>query len=272
MRFLAASLAGVLALSLASLAALALDFPALTGRVVDQAGVLSPVVRSDVAAQPKELEEKSSIQLVVATVSSLQGSDIETYANQLFRAWQLGQAQKNNGVLLLVAPSERKVRIEVGYGLEGTLTDALASTIISGAIVPHFKRGDFSGGVEAGVHGIMAVLRTDSAQWQPQTLVATPRSRWFGEYVIMFVVFSVFFGAFALFIKDFIGNILHPRHGHYAKRHGRLVYVSPRHSSGSSSSWGGSDSSGSSSSSSSSSSDFSGGGGSSGGGGASGSW
>src|SRR6185437_8299705 len=177
---LTASLAGVMALSLASLAAFALDLPALTGRVVDQANVLSPVVRSDVAAQSKELEEKSGIQLVVATVPSLQGGDIETYANQLFRARQLGQAQKNNGILLLVAPNERKVRIEVGYGLEGTLTDALASTIISAAIVPHFKRGDFSGGVEAGVHGITAVLRTDSSQWQPQALVATPKPRWFG--------------------------------------------------------------------------------------------
>jgi uncharacterized protein len=272
MRLLTASLAGVMALSLASLAAFALDLPALTGRVVDQANVLSPVVRSDVAAQSKELEEKSGIQLVVATVPSLQGGDIETYANQLFRAWQLGQAQKNNGILLLVAPNERKVRIEVGYGLEGTLTDALASTIISAAIVPHFKRGDFPGGVEAGVHGITAVLRTDSSQWQPQALVATPKPRWFGKYVIMAVVFSVFLGAFALFITGLIGSILHPRRGHYVKSHGRLVYASPRHSSESSSSWGGSDSFGSSSSSSSSSSDFSGGGGSSGGGGASGSW
>jgi Beta-propeller domains of methanol dehydrogenase type len=173
MRLLRASLAGLLALSLASLAALALDFPVLTGRVVDQADVLSPAVRTDVAAQSKELEEKSGIQLVVATVPSLQGSDIETFANQLFRAWELGQAQKNNGVLLLVAPNERKVRIEVGYGLEGTLTDALASAIISGAIVPHFKRGDFSGGVEGGVHGIVAVLRTDRRngrrrRWSPR--------------------------------------------------------------------------------------------------------
>ena len=138
-----ASVAGLLALSLVSLAGFALDFPPLTGRVVDQANVLAPVVRSDVAAQSKELEEKSGIQLVVATVPSLQGSDIETYANQLFRAWQLGQAQQNNGVLLLVAPNERKVRIEVGYGLEGTLTDAMASTIVSGAIVPGLQARRF---------------------------------------------------------------------------------------------------------------------------------
>ena len=135
MRLLRASLAGLLAPSLASLAALALDFPALTGRVVDQADILSPAVRTDVAAQSKELEEKSGIQLVVATVPSLQGGDIETFANQLFRAWELGQAQKNNGILLLVAPNERKVRIEVGYGLEGTLTDAVSKLIITESII-----------------------------------------------------------------------------------------------------------------------------------------
>ena len=125
-------------------------------------------IRSDLADKSKDLEEKSGIQLVVATVTSLQGSDIETYANELFRTWKLGQAQKNNGVLLLVAPNERKVRIEVGYGLEGTLTDAVASVIISSAIVPRFKNGDFPGGIERGVGGILDVLGGDTTDWQPQ--------------------------------------------------------------------------------------------------------
>jgi uncharacterized protein len=147
-------------------AALALDFPQLTGRVVDQAGVMSADSRTAVEAKLKELEDKSSIQLVVATVKSLQGSDIETYANQLFRTWKLGQAQKNNGVLLLVAPNEHKVRIEVGLGLEGTLTDALSSVIISSAIVPRFKAGDYSGGIERGVDGIISVLSGDTSDWQ----------------------------------------------------------------------------------------------------------
>src|SRR6202451_3094511 len=149
-------------------AAFALDFPQLTGRVVDQAGVMSADSRSALETKLKDLEDKSSIQLVVATVKSLQGSDIETYANELFRAWKLGQAQKNNGVLLLVAPNEHKVRIEVGYGLEGTLTDALSSVIISTAIIPQFKSGDFSGGIARGVDGIISVLNGDTADWQPQ--------------------------------------------------------------------------------------------------------
>src|SRR4029077_4241622 len=110
-------------------ATFALDFPQLTGRVVDQAGVMSADSRSAIETKLKDLEDKSAIQLVVATVKSLQGSDIETYANQLFRTWKIGQGQKKNGVLLLWAPAGLKARIEVGYGLEGTLTDALSSVI-----------------------------------------------------------------------------------------------------------------------------------------------
>jgi TPM domain len=139
MRILQTGAAGLLVLCLGSALASAFDFPELTGPVVDQADILTAASRGDIAAKSTALQEKSGIQLVVATVRSLEGSDIETYANQLFRTWQLGQSQKNNGVLLLVAPAAHKVRIEVGYGLEGTLTDALSSAIISGAIVPRFK-------------------------------------------------------------------------------------------------------------------------------------
>jgi uncharacterized protein len=106
------------ALILSPTFAFAFDFPALSGRVVDQSGVMTAEAKSDVDAKSKALKDKSGIQLVVATVKSLEGSDIETYANQLFRFWKLGEAQKNNGVLLLVAPIEHKVRIEVGYGRE----------------------------------------------------------------------------------------------------------------------------------------------------------
>src|SRR6202044_94536 len=163
----AAAFALTMLFCLSSLA-LALDFPALSGRVVDQAGVMTAESRSDVEAKPKMLEDKSGIQLVVATVKSLQGSDIGTYANQLFRFWKLGDAKKNNGGLLLVAPNERRVRIEVGYGLEGTLTDALSSVIISSAIIPRFKTGDFSGGIERGVDGVISVLGGDTTDWQPK--------------------------------------------------------------------------------------------------------
>jgi uncharacterized protein len=153
--------------------AFAFNFPALSGRVVDDAGVMTPASRSDVEAKLKSLEDKSGIQLVVATVKSLQGGDIETFANDLFRYWKLGEAKKNNGVLLLVAPAEHKVRIEVGYGLEGTLTDALSSVIIAGAIIPRFKAADYSGGIERGVDGIISVLNGDTTDWHQKANVRT---------------------------------------------------------------------------------------------------
>ncbi len=146
----------------------ATNFPPLTGRVVDEAKILLPVTSADLERKLADLEHKSGIQLVVATVPSLGGEEIEPYANELFRAWKLGEATKNNGVLLLIAPKERRVRIEVGYGLEGTLTDAVSSIIISNAIAPRFKAGDFNGGVTRGVDDIITALTTDSAEWKPK--------------------------------------------------------------------------------------------------------
>jgi uncharacterized protein len=146
--------------------ALAYTFPPLTERVVDSANIIPPAVSDRIAAKLASLEDKSGIQLVVATVKSLEGDEIEPYANALFRAWKLGEKQKNNGVLLLVAPNERKARIEVGYGLEGTLTDALSKIIITNAIAPRFKAGDFGGGIERGVDDIITVLTTDSSEWE----------------------------------------------------------------------------------------------------------
>ncbi len=243
----------------------ALDFPALTGRVVDQAGIMSAESRSDVEAKSKELESKSGIQLVVATVKSLQGSDIETYANQLFRFWKLGEAKKNNGVLFLVAPAQHKMRIEVGYGLEGTLTDALSSVIISSTIAPAFKSGDFSGGIGRGVDAIIAVLSGDAAEWQRKVPLRHDDNRGNEIFAVCFLLFVI-----AIVVG---GMIVRRKSGHYVTRHGRRVFVAAGGASGWSSSSSGSSSSASSSSGSSSSgSDFSGGGGSSGGGGASGDW
>lgn len=149
-----------------AVAAAALTFPALTGRIVDQAGIISAETRNAIEPRLADLEAKSGIQLVVATVNSLQGQDIEPYANELFRHWKLGEKAKNNGVLLLVAPNERRVRIEAGYGLEGTLTDALSKVIIANAIAPRFKTGDFNGGISRGVDDIITVLTTDASEWE----------------------------------------------------------------------------------------------------------
>ncbi len=150
---------------LASIALAAFNFPQLTGRVTDQANIIFAPAKASIEAKLQNLEDKSSIQLVVATVSSLEGGDIESYANGLFRAWKLGMAKKNNGVLFLIAPNERKMRIEVGYGLEGVLTDAVSSVIIRSAVAPRFKAGDFSGGIERGVDAIIDVLSSDASEW-----------------------------------------------------------------------------------------------------------
>ncbi|MFN4240895.1 MAG: TPM domain-containing protein [Erythrobacter cryptus] len=135
------------------------QFPPLTGRVVDAADLLPPEVEARLAAKLEALEAQSQRQLVVATVPDLNGYDIADYGYQLGRFWGLGDKERNDGALLLVAPNERKVRIEVGYGLEGYLTDALSALIIQNTILPAFRNGDFAGGIEAGTDAIIAQLQ-----------------------------------------------------------------------------------------------------------------
>src|SRR5215218_7421950 len=146
-------------------------FPALTGRVVDAANLLKPEDRASLEQKLKAHEDKTTDQLVVATVPSLQGLTVEDYANRLFRHWQLGQKARNNGVLFLVAPTERKVRLEVGYGLEGALTDALSKVIIATAVAPRFKQSDFAGGINAGVDAVLSILTGDAEEWQRRAKV-----------------------------------------------------------------------------------------------------
>lgn len=245
------------ALAFAALA-LAFAFPPLTGRVVDEAGVIPQAVSGRVTAKLASLESKSGIQLVVATVRTLGDAEIEPYANALFRAWGLGEKTKNNGVLLIVAPNEHKVRIEVGYGLEGTLTDALSKIIITNAMVPRFKTGDFGGGIERGVDDIITVLTTDSADWQQRPDVRIVRNQDSTvDQLTPFIVFGFFVLIFFLltprrergnFLSFLLGMMMSSGDGRYRGRY------DDRFGSG----WGGDG--------------FSGGGGSSGGGGASGSW
>jgi uncharacterized protein len=147
----------VLAFAAPALAA-APTFPPLTGRVVDNANILSPQVEAELTTKLETLEKTTGRQLVVATVPDLQGYEIEDYGYQLGRAWGIGQKGTNTGVILLVAPTERKVRIEVGYGLEPILTDALSSVIIQTAILPKFKAGDLEGGVTAGTDAVIQQL------------------------------------------------------------------------------------------------------------------
>ena len=156
----------LLALLLCCLVAAAAEpvFPALTGRVVDQASLLSTDQRDYLTSLLKKHEDETSNQMVVVTLKSLQGYSIEEFGYQLGRHWGIGQKQRNNGVLLIVAPNERKVRIEVGYGLEGVLTDYLANDIIQNKILPHFRDKQYPHGIEAGT---MAIIQTLQGSYTP---------------------------------------------------------------------------------------------------------
>ena len=236
-------------------------FPKLTGRIVDEAGLLNASQRNEITSRLAALEAKTTDQVVVVTLRSLSGQSIEDYGVQLGRHWQIGQKGKNNGVILLVAPNERKVRIEVGYGLEGTLPDAVASLIIQGSILPRFKANDMPGGIRRGVEDIIQVLTGDAEEWKRRAVSRSPSREPSWGLVIMLTLFG---GIFALIFLQMMRDLgvalgLIPK-----KRKGiwrTLDYVTS--SSGSSSSSGYS---------SSSSNGFSGGGGSFGGGGSSGSW
>jgi uncharacterized protein len=187
---------------LLALPALALDFPALSGRVVDDAGILDEGTRAALTQKLAEFEAKTTDQFVVVTLKSLQGTSIEDFGVELGRHWQIGQKDKNNGVLLIVAPNERGVRIEVGYGLEGALTDAVSRLIIENGITPRFRAGDFAGGITRGVDDIISVLSGDAEEWQeraarrPDTVSPTDSTRndsiWPVIWVVLVVMVVVF--------------------------------------------------------------------------------
>jgi len=138
--------------------ALAADVPYLTGRVTDNAEILSPAARERIAAALKAHEDATGNQVAVLTLPTLDGESVEGYATRVFESWKLGQKGKDNGVLVIVVPKDRKMRIEVGYGLEGTLTDVEASRIIRNQMTPQFKNGNYDQGVEDGVRTIVATL------------------------------------------------------------------------------------------------------------------
>lgn len=147
-------------------------FPALSGRVIDEGGLISAAKEADLTTRLEALERDTTDQVVVVTVADLQGYEIEEYGYRLGRAWGIGQSETNNGVLLIVAPKERKVRIEVGYGLEPVLTDALSALIIQNEVLPAFREGYFERGIEQGVAAIEQQLRLDPAEAQARAAAA----------------------------------------------------------------------------------------------------
>ncbi|MFY9821646.1 MAG: YgcG family protein [Thermoanaerobaculia bacterium] len=149
-------------------AAAAKDIPPLTGRIVDQANLLTADQKQRIETKLAAFEKETTDQVAVLTLDSLDGEAIEDYANKVGRAWALGQKGKDNGALLLVAKQDRKMRIEVGYGLEPVLTDLQTSVIQNEVIIPYFKRGDFGGGIEAGVDAILSTLQGKPFQPAPE--------------------------------------------------------------------------------------------------------
>ncbi len=265
--------AGVLlllaSLVLAPLAgALAQSLPALTGRVVDNAGMIDAASEAALVEKLAAFEARSSDQIVVATVPDLGGEAIEPYANRLFRQWRLGQAGENNGILLLVSRDDRRMRIEVGYGLEGTLTDLHSKLILENTLTPAFRAGDFAGGISAAVDDIIMVLEGNGEELEARA-ERNRADESFDDWVetaIILIWLSIFAGAFLFAVlAPIFGRKLGP--GRYKWLGVTIEYGG---SSGGGSSGGGwSSSSGGGSS---GGGGFSGGGGSSGGGGASGSW
>lgn len=237
-------------------------FPALSGRVVDAAQVLTADARAALEAKLAAQEARSTDQFVVATVPSLEGTSVEDYANRLFRFWKLGQADKNNGVLLLVAPNERRVRIETGYGLEGVLPDAVASTIIQTAILPEFRQGNFAGGIEKGADAVIEVLNLDPEEAKARARTAAEPEMSAEDWAhLVFIVLMVAFWAYVFYRQAKSGHLrTRGRRGAGAVTGGAAGWDWSRRSGGGG--WSGGSGGGG----------FSGGGGSSGGGGASGSW
>lgn len=139
-------------------------FPPLTGRVVDNADLLSPAQEVDLSSKLEALDARTGRQFVIATVPSLEGRTIEDYGYRLGRTWAIGDKQRDDGVILLVAPKERKVRIETGYGARVFLTDAVSSIIVRDTILPRFKAGDMPGGIVAGAGQIISMMELPPAE------------------------------------------------------------------------------------------------------------
>lgn len=183
-------------------------FPAFTGLVVDDAHILSPQTQAELTQELTALQQKTSRQLVVVTLPSLQGYDIADYGYQLGRAWGVGQKQTNNGALFIIAPNDRKVRVEVGYGLEGVLTDAISNVILQREVLPRFRQGDMQGGVAAGTRALIEQLSLDTStaeqraaeaqQQQAQQQTYARRVRGHGNpiagIVVLFVIIWVIMG------------------------------------------------------------------------------
>ncbi|HEX9615541.1 MAG TPA: TPM domain-containing protein, partial [Bacteroidota bacterium] len=172
------------------------DVPYLSARVNDYAGMLSTQTVYDLEDLLRNHEERTSNQVAVLTVATLEGYVIEEFSIKVADAWKLGQKDKDNGVLFLISRDDRKLRIEVGDGLEGDLTDARCSQIIRHEIVPRFKNGDFDGGIRAGVEAILATIEGSYVVVESDDYASDGGFESFGEKVVALSIFTVVVGMF----------------------------------------------------------------------------
>jgi len=237
-------------------------FPKLTGRVVDDAKIIPDDVKAQLTQKLDALEKNSGRQLVVVTLPSLQGYEISDYGYQLGRAWGIGEKDKNSGALLIVAPNERKVRIEVGYGLEPIVTDGLSFLIVNNDILPRFKENDYPGGIEAGVDALVKQLTLPPDQARKVAADAdASRKQGGGGFpigTIVFILIIIFFVVMPMINEARGGG---RRRGGFG---GPIIWMPGSFGGDDDDHWGGGGFGGGGG--------FSGGGGSFGGGGASGSW
>lgn len=240
-------------------------FPALTGRVVDGANLLDPSAEAALDAKLQGYEAQTGRQMVVATLPDLQGYPIEDYGYRLGRHWAIGDEQRDDGTLLIVAPAERKVRIESGYGVEAIMTDAFASTIINTQMLPRFKAGDYPGGIAAGADAMIAQLQLTPEEAAKRAKAAAAQSRSADSNgAAVFWIFVILF-----FLVPMILPLIFGRKRGRRMSSGPIIIWGPGDwgSGGGGSGWGGGGSSWGGGG-----GGFSGGGGGFGGGGASGDW
>jgi uncharacterized protein len=172
---------------------LARDVPFLSGRIVDEAGMLSPEARQRIEQKLAGFEQRTGAQVVVLTIDSLQGDPIEDFAIRVAETWKLGQQGKDNGAIFLVARDDRLMRIEVGYGLEPELTDAESGRILDNIVRPAFRNGDFGGGIEQGVDAVLAALGGAEVAAEPaMPAVPVPTHVPAGFKLILFFVLATF--------------------------------------------------------------------------------
>jgi uncharacterized protein len=242
-------------------ASAALEVPQLRGRVSDYANVLQPDQASALESQLAQLERDTGHQVAVLTVPTLDGEDIEGFSIRVAESWKIGKKGFDNGVILLVAVKDRRLRLEVGYGLEGVLPDAIAKRITADYIVPHFRQQDYGGGIVAGINAVDKILRKEPL---PEAALKKDQSR--GGNLSFPVMLAITFAVLGL--MAFSANANRQRRGMWAtrgRRHGPMIFGGPG-------GWGGGGFGGSGGFGGGGSGTFSGGGGGFGGGGSSDSW